>query len=104
MSTYRPISNEKTILDYIREYNYLKPKLTKNISIPKGGSIPSPKPYQFKTYYTICDNGSRKIPSYYLGGRRVNALGLELSKKDIKKINKNKCSGLLLTNHNYKYK
>ncbi len=93
MSNYRPKSNEKTILDAIREYNYLKPKPTKNPSIPKGGSIPVPKPPQFKTYYTICDNGGRKIPAYYLGGRRVNALGFGLSKTDIKQIDKNKCYG-----------
>ena len=91
--SYRPPSDQKTILDAIKEHEYLKPKPTKNPSIPRGGSIITPKPPQLKTYYTICDNGGRRIPSYYLGGRRVNALGFGLSDNDIKNIKKNKCTG-----------
>lgn len=83
----------KTILDAFQEHYYLKPKCKKNPVIPQGGSILTPKPPEFKTYYTKCRNGSRKIPAYYLGGRRVNALGFALSQQDIKHINQHSCLG-----------
>ena len=89
----RPSSDQKTILDAIREHQYLKPKPVKNPSIPRGGSILSPKPPEMKIYHTICDNGARRIPAYYLGGRRVNALGFGLSDRDLEAIDKNKCKG-----------
>jgi hypothetical protein len=85
-------SNQKTILDHIQQHNYTKPR-RRNSVIPQGGSILATKPPQFKTYQTICDNGGRRIPSYYLGGRRVNALGFGLSTHDIKQIRKNGCHG-----------
>ncbi len=89
----RPKSDQKTILDAFREHKYLKPKPVNNPSIPRGGSIISPKPPELKTYYTICDNGGRRIPSYYLGGRRVNALGLALTDTDRQAIDKFSCKG-----------
>lgn len=89
----RPVSQQKTILDAIREHEYLKPKPVKNPSIPRGGSILSPKPPEMKIYHTICDNGARRIPAYYLGGRRVNALGFGLSDKDLRAIHNNSCKG-----------
>jgi hypothetical protein len=89
----RPYSGQKTILDAFREHEYLKSRPVKNPSIPSGSSIISPKPPELKTYYTICNNGSRKIPVYYLGGRRVNALGFGLSDTDIQAIDKLSCKG-----------
>ncbi len=59
---------------------------------PNSFSI-SPKPPEMQTYYTICRNGARKIPAYYLGGRRVNAHGFGLSQQDIRAINKKSCGG-----------
>ena len=89
----RPYSGQKTILDAFKEHDYLKSRPVKNPSIPHGSSIISPKPPELKTYYTICDNGSRRIPVYYLGGRRVNALGFGLTDTDIQQIDKLSCKG-----------
>ena len=50
-------------------------------------------PNKVVVYYTKCDNGSRLIPKYYVNGIKTNALGIPLSEKDIKMINKNKCTG-----------
>lgn len=85
-------SNQKTILDHIREHEFTRSK-KRNSVIPEGGSILATKPPQLTAYQTICDNGGRKITSYYLGGRRVNALGFGLSSQDIRWIKKNRCHG-----------
>jgi hypothetical protein len=85
-------SNQKTILDHIREHEYTKSK-KRNSLIPDGGSILASKPPELTTYQTICDNGGRKITSYYLGGRQVNALGFGLSKSDEAWIHQNRCRG-----------
>lgn len=76
-----------TILDAFKLSIYLNPKIHQN-NCPKNKYIP-----HIKTYYTICDNGSRKIPKYYLNGVAVNALGLPLSKHDKREIKKKECKG-----------
>lgn len=88
-----PHSHEKTLHDEIRLHNYLKGRGKKNPAIPSGGSIPVSKPPPFITDHTICDNGARKPPIYRLGGRRVNALGFGLQKRDLAAIKKQACWG-----------
>ena len=83
-------SGHKTILDYMEEHRYTRPR-HRNSVIPTGGSIVSPKPPPLITYQTICGNGGRRIPAYYLGGRRVNALGFGLSDRDLAQIRKKSC-------------
>ena len=88
-----PYSHEKTILHEIQLHNYLKSRGKKNPAIPSGGSIPATKPPPFIVDHTICDNGARKPPIYRLGGRRVNALGFGLEKRDLEAIKKQSCWG-----------
>ena len=57
-----------TILDAFKLSIYLNPKIHQN-NCPKNKYIPN-----IKTYYTICDNGSRKIPKYYLNGVLINEI------------------------------
>ena len=77
----------------IKESKKKKRRRNTTSIIPMGGSIPTPVPPKFKTYHTICDNGSRKIPHYYLGGRRVNLFGLALDDSNRKFIENHKCRG-----------
>ena len=53
------------------------------------------KKNKFVVDYTLCDNGSRRVPSYYLNGVRVNALGFPLTKKDYKLRKRIECKGCL---------
>ena len=76
-----------TIIDAFRLKTTLNPKTHLN-NCPINSYRPS-----IKIYYTICDNGSRRIPKYYLNGVEVNALGFPLSKHDKKFIHKHKCTG-----------
>lgn len=72
----RPQRIHKTILDAIHEHQLVRNKRKRNPSIPQGGSIPTPKPPTMHTQINIQNNGARRIPTYYLGGRRVNAHGM----------------------------
>ena len=84
-------SSAPTILDAFREHHILQGSSKRDMTIPQGGSIPSPRPPVSVIYETICNNGSRRIPAYYVGGQRVTALGFPLMDRDRKAISKKAC-------------
>ena len=61
--------------------------------IPVGGSIPQPRPLGIKTYETICDNGGRRVKTYYINGVRCNVFGFPITDKAKKKLACKGCDG-----------